>query len=481
MENTINRCRTKIIATIGPGCDDDILLAELLDNGVDIFRFNFSHGDNDEKADQIERIRRLAKQKKKTIGLLADLQGPKIRTGVLKNNELSVVSGQIVTLTSDPTPEQIASVPVTYQRLANDVTPGELIYIDDGSIELKIVEVKGSEVLCRVVTGGIIRNHKGINLPNTNISTSPLTDKDYIDIDFAHANDVDFLALSFVRRSSDVALLKHYLSQKASFMLVIAKIERPEAVENFQDILAEADGIMIARGDLGVEMRPEKVPLIQKELINQCNRSRKPVVTATQMLESMIEKPMPTRAETSDVANAIIDGTDAVMLSGETAVGKYPTQAVAVLSRIALEVEGKILAGENCNQFIRVADKYSTIPEAIGQAACMVSHEINAKAIIAFTQTGSTAALVSKKRPTTSVYAITPFEKVQRQLTLFYGVRSLLVEHTEDTESLVAATEKLLLDQGVLKKGDTVVIILGSPVSSSGMTNLLKVHTLGYC
>lgn len=479
MEIINKRCRTRIIATIGPGCDDDVRLAELIDKGVDIFRFNFSHGDISEKAEQIERIRRLARGKKKTIGLMADLQGPKIRTGILKNDELFVATGQDVVLTSDVDAEKDIVVPVNYERFADDVIPGELVYIDDGSIELQIIKVEGPKVWCRVLTGGTIRNHKGINLPNTNISTSPLTDKDHIDIYFVIEHDFDFLALSFVRQASDILLLRDLLSKKCSFLKVIAKIERPEAVENFQDILTEADGIMIARGDLGIEMRPEKVPLIQKELIVQCNEARKPVITATQMLESMIEKPMPTRAETSDVANAILDGTDAVMLSGETAIGRYPAEAVAVLTRIALEVESKVISSESCNQPFHYSSRDSATPEAIGRAACQVAHEIGAKAIIAFTQTGSTAALVSKKRPITPVYAITPFERVQRQLTIFYGIRSFLIEITENTESLVAVTEKFLLEQAILETGDTVVITLGSPVSSPGTTNLLKVQTLG--
>ena len=479
METTKKSCRTKIIATIGPACQDDKHLLELMDRGVDIFRFNFSHGNNHEKAEQIECIRFLAEKKNKIIGVLADLQGPKIRTGILKNNELSVIPGQDVILTSNMETEQLDTVPVNYQGLAGDVTPGESIFIDDGSIELQIMEVNGPEVLCKVLTGGTIRNHKGINLPNTNISTSPVTDKDYRDIDFVLAHDFDFLALSFVRHASDIILLRNLLSQKSSFIKVIAKIERPEAVENFQNILTEADGIMIARGDLGVEMRPEKVPLIQKELIRRCNKARKPVITATQMLESMIEKSMPTRAETSDVANAILDGTDAVMLSGETAVGKYPAEAVAVLTRIALEVESKKISNDSCKPLFQYNNKQSTTPEAIGRAACQVAHEIRAGAIIAFTRTGSTAALVSKKRPITPIFAITPFERVQRQLTIFYGIRSLLVEIAENTESLIAATEKLLLDQRILEKGNAVVITMGSPVSSPGTTNLVKVHELG--
>jgi pyruvate kinase len=449
-----------------------------MEKGVDIFRLNFSHGNNNEKAEQMRRIRLLARKHHKVIGVMADLQGPKIRTGLLKNGAMKVVADQKLVLASDMGTELVDAVPVNYKEFASDVTPGESIFIDDGSIELKIEEIKGDKVLCRVLTGGIIQNHKGINLPNTNISTPPLTDKDFIDIDFALENDFDFLALSFVRQASDIKLLKDLLLKKSKEIKVIAKIERPEAVAHFQDILAEADGIMIARGDLGVEMRPEKVPLIQKELIRQCNRARKPVITATQMLESMIGKPIPTRAETSDVANAIIDGTDAVMLSGETAIGLYPAEAVVFLTRIAMEVECTILSAEFCQPSFQSNGQHSTISEAIGQAACQVSQEINARAIVAFTQTGGTAALVSKKRPFAPVFAITPFEKVRRQLTIFFGIQSFLVECTENTEALIAATEKLLLKQEILKDGDTVVITMGSPISSYGTTNLLKVQVL---
>lgn len=480
MTNAPKPCRTKIIATLGPSCQHDAVLTELLDRGVDIFRFNFSHGSNQEKAEQTIRIRQLAAKSNATVGLLADLQGPKIRTGLLKNNQRVVTAGQDLVLSAAEDSTQLDAVPVNYPYLANDVRPGEHIFIDDGSIELEIVEIKAPDILCRVLTGGTIQNHKGINLPNTNISTSPLTDKDYSDIDFILRHDFDFLALSFVRQASDIILLQELLSRKSATIKIIAKIERPEAVANFTEIMAKADGIMIARGDLGVEMRPEKVPLIQKELIIQCNEARKPVITATQMLESMVNKPIPTRAETSDVANAILDGTDAVMLSGETAVGKYPAAAVSVLIRIAQEVESRTTLSSRCLQLMQLqAEQASTIQEAISQAAFRVSHEIDAEAIITFTQTGSTAALVSKKRPFTPIWAITPSEKVRRQLTIFYGIRSLLVEITENTEALVSATEKLLLQQNILTMGDIVVIIMGSPLSSQGTTNLLKVHELG--
>jgi pyruvate kinase len=334
-------------------------------------------------------------------------------------------------------------------------------------------------VRCRVLVGGLLKDRKGINLPGVAVSAPALTDKDREDLAFCIREGVDWVALSFVRRAADVLELKEILLREKSDIRTIAKIEKPEAVDAFDAILEAADGIMVARGDLGVEMRPEKVPLIQKRIIRQCNAAGKPVITATQMLESMIEHPRPTRAETSDVANAILDGTDAVMLSAETASGKYPVEAVSLMVRVARDVEGDPALKEKLFHPIPEVRGYRRLPEAVGQAACRVAESVGAAAILAFTQTGSSAALVSKYRPAIPIYAVTPSQAVRRRLALYAGVRSIRVDIEGDTETQIRSVEEAVLVAGVLKRGDVAVITMGSPVSAPGTTNLMKVHRLG--
>jgi pyruvate kinase len=339
--------------------------------------------------------------------------------------------------------------------------------------------VAGEEVRFRVVVGGILKDRKGINLPGVAVSAPAMTDKDLEDLTFCMEQRLDFVALSFVRTAEDVLQLKEILHRNGSELKVIAKIEKPEGVDNFEEILAATDGVMVARGDLGVEINPERVPLIQKRIIRLCNRAGKPVITATQMLESMIGSPRPTRAETSDVANAILDGTDAVMLSAETASGRYPREAVEMMVRIARDVEGDPLLREKVFHPLDAEPGPSGIPEAIGQAACHVATVVGAAAILAFTQTGSTAALVAKYRPLVPVCAVTPSQVVRRRMALYAGVRSLRVDIEGDTEAQIRSVEAAVLDSGMLKKGDVVVITMGSPVSDPGTTNLLKIHRLG--
>jgi len=356
------------------------------------------------------------------------------------------------------------------------VCPGDQILLDDGLMELEVLDVQDSDVRCRVRFGGLLKDRKGINLPGVNVSAPSLSAKDLEDLRFCIDQEIDYLALSFVRRASDVLELKTLLSQSGSTIKVISKIEKPEAVMNFDSILEASDGIMVARGDLGVEIRPEKVPLIQKEIISKCNQAGKPVITATQMLESMINNPRPTRAEASDVANAILDGTDAIMLSAETASGDFPVEAVSLMHRIALDVEtdsslrGKHISTKGAQDI--------ALAEAIGQSACQISQRVGAKAILAFTQTGNTAALVAKYRPAIPIYAVTPSRAVRRRLALYSGVQSLRVDIQGNTESQIEWVEKSVLDAGVLQKGDVVVITMGSPISEPGTTNLLKVHQL---
>jgi pyruvate kinase len=398
---------------------------------------------------------------------------------MMRGDVMTLSAGQAVVVTTAEVLGENGLIPTTYQALPQDVTAGARILLDDGLLELLVEKVTGDEVHCRVVVGGELKNRKGMNLPGVAVSAPALTDKDLADLEFCVAQELDYLALSFVRSAADVIQLKDLLYQRQATIKVIAKIEKPQAVEAFTEILEVADGIMVARGDLGVEMNPEKVPLIQKHIIRQCNLAGKPVITATQMLESMVHSPRPTRAETSDVANAILDGTDAVMLSAETASGKYPCEAVAMMMRVAEDVEGDPQLKERTFPQLSTQSGYRTLPEAIGQAACRVAESVNAAAILAFTQTGSTAALVAKYRPAVPVYAVTPSQAVRRRMALYAGVRSIRVDIEGDTEAQIRSVDAAVIEAGVLHKGDVVVITMGSPVSDPGTTNLLKIHRLG--
>ena len=471
--------RTKIVATLGPASSSDETLKAMMTAGVDVFRVNFSHGDRETKADLIRRIRDVSRQSRRAVGILGDLQGPKIRTGLMTGGELLLIQGTEVRVTTRDVVGAGDLIPTSYRELPQDVRPGDRILLDDGLMELEVLATGGDEVRCLVRSGGVLRDRKGMNLPGVQVSVPALTPKDREDLLFCIGAEVDFVALSFVRRAADVQELKALLFEHGSALRVIAKIEKPEAVENFDAILEVADGIMVARGDLGVEMSPEKVPLIQKRIIRKCNDAGKPVITATQMLESMIHNPRPTRAETSDVANAILDGTDAVMLSGETATGRYPLEAISLMVRVAADVESDPVLKEKVFHPLPEVRGYRSQPEAIGQAACRVAESVGAAGILAFTQTGSTAVLVAKYRPALPIFAVTPSVAVRRRLALSAGVRSLRVDIEGDTEAQIRSVEEAVLNSGLLKKGDVVIITMGSPVSAPGTTNLLKVHRLG--
>ncbi len=471
--------RTKIVATVGPACESEEMLLALMEAGADIFRLNFSHGDQAGKAALIQRLRQVSRRRQQAVAILADLQGPKIRTGIMQDGQMPLTIGQEVIITTRDLLGANGVIPTSYQNLPDDVKPGDQILLDDGQLELRVLAVSAEEVRCQVLVGGILKDRKGINLPGANVSIPAMTEKDLDDLHFCMKQDIDYVALSFVRQAADVLKLKEILYQAKSDLRVISKIEKPQAVNDFDAILAASDGIMVARGDLGVEMSPEKVPLIQKRIIRKCNEAGKPVITATQMLESMIQNPRPTRAETSDVANAILDGTDAIMLSGETAAGKYPVEAVSLMVRVAKDVEQDPVHKAKGFHPIGEVLGYRRLPEAIGQAACRVAENVGAAAILAFTQTGSTAALVAKYRPDLPIFAITPSVAARRRLALYAGVRSIRVDIEGDTESQIRSVETAVLAAGVLQRGDVVVITMGSPVSSPGTTNLLKVHRLG--
>ena len=469
---------TKIVATVGPASESEEQLSSLMTAGVNVFRLNFSHGDHQNKAQVIALIRRLSREKKRAVAILGDLQGPKIRTGLMKDGALQLTPGSEVIMTTRDVIGEGNMIPTIYTNLPGDVVPGNRILLDDGLMELEVLSASGTEVSCRVINGGVLKDRKGINLPGINVSAPALTEKDLVDLDFCIAQELDYLALSFVRNAADVMALKDILKSKASPLLVIAKIEKPEAVDNFLAILDVADGIMVARGDLGVEISPEKVPLIQKQIIRQCKSAGKPVITATQMLESMIHNPRPTRAETSDVANAILDGTDAVMLSGETAAGKYPVEAVSVMVRVAKDIEADSLLKSGAFEPDSEAHGLPCLTEMIGQAACRVAEGVNAAAILAFTQTGSTAALVAKFRPRIPIIAVTPSRAVRRRMALYAGVHTLRVEIEGNTEAQIEKVNDAVIKSGWLKDGDFVVLTMGSPISDPGTTNLLKVHCL---
>lgn len=470
--------RTKIVATVGPACESMEMLGSLMQTGVDVFRLNFSHGDHAAKAVVIRTIRELSLQYKHAVAILGDLQGPKIRTGLMVGGGMELVAGSEVTVTTRAVQGQDGVIPTVYQGLPHDVGPGDRILLDDGLMELRVLGVEGQDVRCRVVSGGLLKDRKGMNLPGAKVSAPALTEKDREDLEFCMKEELDYVALSFVREASDVSELKEILKSNDSELRVIAKIEKPEAVTNFDAILAVSDGIMVARGDLGVEINPEKVPLIQKRIIRSCNQAGKPVITATQMLESMVNNPRPTRAETSDVANAILDGTDAIMLSAETASGKYPIEAVSMMVQVAHDVEGDPQLKNQVFHPLVQQDGLQHLAEVIGQAACRVAENVGASAILAFTQTGSTAALVSKYRPSLPILAVTPSRKVRRRMALYAGVHSLRVDIEGDTEAQIRSVEEAVLATQLLKRGDVVVITMGSPLSSPGTTNLLKVHQL---
>ncbi len=471
--------RTKIVATLGPASDSEERLQSLMEAGADVFRLNFSHGTLEAKAELIRRIREISRRRQRAVAIIGDLQGPKIRTGLMKDGGLELHAGHEVIITTRDVLGEGSLIPTTYRELPGDVRTGDRILLDDGLMELLVTNVGAEEVRCRVEVGGLLKNRKGMNLPGVQVSAPSLTEKDRQDLDFCIGEEVDFVALSFVRRSEDIIAVKDILLQQKADIQVIAKIEKPEAVHNFDAILAAADGVMVARGDLGVEMSPEKVPLIQKKIIRKCNEAGKPVITATQMLESMIEHPRPTRAETSDVANAILDGTDAVMLSAETASGKYPVEAVSLMVRVALDVEREPTLQERVFHRIPEMRGYRSLPEAIGQAAVRVAENVGATAILAFTQTGSTAAMVAKYRPAMPIFAVTPSQAVRRRLSLYAGMRSIRVDICGDTEAQIRSVEEAVLAAGVVNKGDVAVITMGSPVSAPGTTNLLKVHRVG--
>ena len=478
--------RTKIVATVGPASWDEPVLRRLLQAGVDVVRLNFSHATHDRAAQIIRQVRKLSEELGRNVAILQDLQGPRIRTGKIASppGYVELVAGQEISLTTQPlvasTPQEIG---IDYPELPLDVKPGDKILLDDGLLELQVLSTGAEKVQCVVITGGKLSSHKGINLPGVGLRVPTITAKDKKDLEFGVKQGVDFIALSFVRQPEDILTLKQLIRQHApqsserALPQVIAKIEKHEAIANFDALLEVTDGIMVARGDLGVEMPAEQIPVLQKTIIHKCNLAGKPVITATQMLDSMIRNPRPTRAESTDVANAILDGTDAIMLSGESANGSYPLEAVQVMSRIACFTEEEVLY-KRSNRDV-YSETTRSISDAICQSVCSIGRELKANAIITTTTSGYTARMVSRNRPNLPIFAVTPDPFTMRRLALVWGVQAILCPRYQNTDEMLALAGKEVLEQNLVKEGDTVIITAGVPVGESGQSNLLKVQVVG--
>jgi len=467
--------RAKIICTIGPASNSEAVMRDLLRLGMDVARLNFSHGSHQDHARHIARLRRAAERQRRTVCILQDLQGPKIRTGFLERHEpVLLKTGSAVTITPQDVLGTAARISTTFPDLARELSPGARILLSDGLIELCVRAIRGKDVLCDVLNGGLLGEHKGINLPGIATSIPALTDKDRNDLEFGLKHGVDAVALSFVRTAADVRTVKQIIAAHSSDVPVIAKLEKPQAIDHLEEILEAADGVMVARGDLGVEVPPEKVPVIQKHVIRRAAAWRKPVITATQMLESMIENPRPTRAEASDVANAIFDGSDAVMLSAETASGKYPRESLSIMARIVVEAE------RNMVDFTlprRREHRGLSVAEAICESVAHAADDLPMGAIAVFTETGNTARMISKYRPKAPIYAFTHIVSVVHRLHLYWGVHPVRCRMARSAEQMVSMAEHDLLRRRVLKPADVLGVVAGTR-QTSGSTNLMRLHVV---
>jgi pyruvate kinase len=467
--------RTKIVATVGPACDTYDKLLDLVKAGVNVFRLNFSHGTHEDKLAIIEHIRNINTTQPYNISILADLQGPKLRVGEIENNALDLKVGDILTFSNEKCVGTKEKIYVSYPNLAEDVVLGNIILIDDGKIEVKVTGIeKNGDVKVTVTLGGILSSKKGINLPDTKISLPALTDKDLKDLEFIIEQQCDWVALSFVRSVKDIVILRSKLDEKKSKTKIIAKIEKPEALTNIRDIIIESDAIMVARGDLGVELPVEQIPLIQKELIRKCIHRAKPVIVATQMMESMMERVKPNRSEITDVANAVLEGADAVMLSGETAAGQHPTLVVETMRKIIAEVEVKEYRYDRSEDLKPQPHSPSFHSDAICYNACKIAEDVTAKALIGMTQSGYTAFMLSSYRPSSPLYIFTKEKTLVNQLSLSWGVRAFYYSEEESLDDIVEDQIDILKQRGFLSSGDIAVSTGSTPVDLHLPTNLIK-------
>ncbi len=465
--------RTRIVSTIGPASGEISILEKMTDAGLDIARLNFSHGTREEHLERITTIREAAVRTGKNIAVLMDTRGPEVRLGRLER-PVQLNDGQCVVLVPEGCQPDKNCLPVSYANLSRDVKPGNKIFLADGQIELRVISTGIDFVECEVVHGGEVSGQKGVNLPEVKLDLPFLSDKDRADILFGIKHGVDFIALSFVRAEQDILAVRKILEEENSPAQVIAKIESREGLANLPGIIRSSDGIMVARGDLGIYLPVEEVPLVQKEIVKMCSDAGKPVIVATQMLETMINNSSPTRAEVSDVANAILDGADAVMLSGETAVGRYPVESVEMMKRIAERVEISLPHDEILAQ--KSKGITYTVTDAISHATVTTARDLGAAAIITSTQTGYTALMISKYRPGAPIIAVTPYNEVLRRMALFWGVQPLLIESFQNTDQMIESSIRNSLNSGMVKPGDLVVITAGIPPDRRGTTNFLKVH-----
>lgn len=470
--------RTKIVCTLGPACASVEVLKEMIKAGMNVARLNFSHGSHEEHAERLRMVRQAASELGVEIAVMLDTKGPEIRSGLLKTGAIELVAGQKFTLTTEEIEGDAERVSVSYKNLHNEIRPGARVLMSDGLIELKVEKVEGTEIHTTVVNGGPLGNRKNMNLPGIKVNLPAVTQKDIDDFRFAVQHEFDFIAASFIRKASDVIEIRSILEElDGTDLKIIAKIENAEGVENIDGIIHAADGIMVARGDLGSEIPSEQVPIVQKAIIKKCNKTGKPVITATQMLESMIHNPRPTRAEASDVANAIFDGTDATMLSGESAAGAYPVETVRTMARIAETTENSL-------EFERILNSFdtpeATITDAICHSTCRVALDLGAEAIITLTHTGYTASEVSKYRPKAPIIAVTSVKQVVRKLMLSFGVFPIYAEDEENTDMMIDQAVRVAIEKQLIKEGDLVVITAGVPVGIAGTTNMLKVQLTGH-
>ncbi len=466
--------RAKIVCTLGPATDSPERLRELIDVGMDVARFNLSHGSHAEHEERYLRVRKAATEAERNVGVLVDLQGPKIRLGTFAEGSVEIEVGQTFVITVDDVDGTSERASTTYKGLPGDVTPGDTVLVDDGRLMLEVTDVTETDVVTKVVIGGRVSNHKGLNLPGTAVSVPAMSEKDIEDLRWGLRIGADMIALSFVRSASDVEDVHRIMAEEGVRLPVIAKVEKPQAVENLAEIVDAFDGVMVARGDLGVELPLWDVPLVQKRAVELCRRRAKPVIVATQMLDSMITNPRPTRAETSDVANAVLDGADAVMLSGETSVGAYPIETVTTMARIVEAVEDHGL-----ERIPPLGTQPRTKGGAITKAAVETGSLLGAKYLVAFTQSGDSARRMARLRPGIPLLAFSPLTATRHQLALSWGIEAFTADHVDHTDEMVKQVDRMLLEQERCRRGDLVVIVAGSPPGIPGSTNAMRVHRIG--